>query len=63
MKKLAKFQQCSLTNEALRHVKGGDDCHNSYSDSEVRFLMDANNWSERRAKRVLYLACKFAATP
>lgn len=67
MKNLSKFQNNALSAKTLQYIKGGamaaDDCHKSYSSSEVRFLMDANGWSERKAKRVLYLSCKYAVTP
>lgn len=62
MKKLSTFQKFQLSTQQLNEVKGGTDCHDSYSRSEVIFLRDANNWSESRAKRVLYLSCLYAAT-
>ena len=61
MKRLAQFQSNALSNAALKQIKGGDDCHNSYSQSEVEFLVAANGWSEGRARQCLYYACRYAA--
>lgn len=62
MKKLSKFQADALAFDQLKEIKGGGgDCHKSYSQSEVDFLMRANNWDKHKAKKALYWACVYAA--
>ena len=61
MKKLSTFQQFQLSNQQLKEAKGGTDCHDSYSRSEVIFLVHANRWHRRTAERALYYSCVYAA--
>ena len=61
MKTLVKFQPHAMSASQLKEVKGGDDCHNSYSAGEVDFLMRANGWSRSTAQSALYYACRYAA--
>jgi hypothetical protein len=61
-KSLEKFKNQMLTREQMKSVKGGDYSCDKAPVSEVRFLMDANGWSESKAIDVWKTGCKYAAT-
>ncbi len=60
---MKKFEAFQLNQSELQSLKGGDGSTCYYSESEIRFLMDANNWSRSYATYVMELACKYAVTP